>query len=49
LKISIPSPTSEDDDAPARENDIDVNIAKEKKLTNMRSSTSEQTVSLRPA
>jgi len=33
----------------ARENDIDVNIAKEKKLTNMRSSTSEQTVSLRPA
>ena len=32
----------------ARENDIDVNIAKEKKLTNMRSSTSEQTVSLRP-
>ena len=33
----------------ARENDLDVNIAKEKKLTNMRSSTAEPTVSLRPA
>ena len=29
--------------------DIDVNIVKEKKLTNMRSSTSDQTVILRPA
>ena len=31
-----------------REGDIDVNITKEKKLTNMRSSTSEATVTLRP-
>jgi len=31
-----------------RETDIDVNITKEKKLTNMRSSTSEATVTLRP-
>jgi GTP-binding protein len=32
-----------------RSGDIDVNIVKEKKLTNMRSSTSDQTVILRPA
>ena len=31
-----------------RETDLDVNITKEKKLTNMRSSTSEATVTLRP-
>ncbi len=31
-----------------REGDLDVNITKEKKLTNMRSSTSEATVTLRP-
>jgi GTP-binding protein len=31
-----------------RESDLDVNITKEKKLTNMRSSTSEATVTLRP-
>ena len=31
-----------------REGDIDVNITKEKKLSNMRSSTSEATVTLRP-
>ena len=33
----------------AREQDIDVNIVKEKKLTNMRSSTSEEGVQLLPA
>ena len=32
-----------------RSNDMNVNIVKEKKLTNMRSSTSDQTVILRPA
>ena len=32
----------------AREEDIDVNIVKEKKLTNMRSSTSEEGVHLLP-
>jgi len=32
-----------------RSGDLDVNIVKEKKLTNMRSSTSDQTVILRPA
>ena len=31
-----------------RSTDLDVNITKEKKLTNMRSSTSEATVTLRP-
>jgi len=31
-----------------REGDLDVNITKEKKLTNMRSSTAEATVTLRP-
>jgi GTP-binding protein len=31
-----------------RDTDLDVNITKEKKLTNMRSSTSEATVTLRP-
>jgi len=31
-----------------RNGDLDVNITKEKKLTNMRSSTSEATVTLRP-
>jgi len=31
-----------------RDSDLDVNITKEKKLTNMRSSTSEATVTLRP-
>ncbi len=31
-----------------RSNDLDVNITREKKLTNMRSSTSEATVTLRP-
>jgi GTP-binding protein len=31
-----------------RSSDLDVNITKEKKLTNMRSSTSEATVTLRP-
>ena len=31
-----------------RDGDLDVNITKEKKLTNMRSSTSEATVTLRP-
>jgi GTP-binding protein len=33
----------------ARDADMNVNIVKEKKLTNMRSSTSDQTVILRPA
>jgi len=33
----------------ARSNDLDVNITKEKKLTNMRASTSDQTVRLIPA
>ena len=33
----------------ARDADLNVNIVKEKKLTNMRSSTSDQTVILRPA
>jgi GTP-binding protein len=33
----------------ARSNDLDVNITKEKKLTNMRASTSDQTVRLVPA
>jgi len=32
----------------ARENDLDVNITKEKKLTNMRASTDEATVQLVP-
>jgi GTP-binding protein len=32
----------------ARENDLDVNITKQKKLTNMRSSTSDETVVLTP-
>ena len=32
----------------AREDDIDVNIAKEKKLTNMRASTSEEGIQLVP-
>jgi GTP-binding protein len=32
----------------ARDNDIDVNITKEKKLTNMRASTDEATVQLIP-
>ena len=31
-----------------REGDLEVNITREKKLTNMRSSTSEATVTLRP-
>jgi GTP-binding protein len=31
-----------------REGDLDINITKEKKLTNMRSSTAEATVTLRP-
>ena len=33
----------------AREEDIDVNIVKEKKLTNMRASTSEEGIHLLPA
>ena len=33
----------------SRSNDLDINITKEKKLTNMRASTSEQTVRLIPA
>lgn len=32
-----------------REVDLDVNITREKKLTNMRASTSDATVTLRPA
>jgi GTP-binding protein len=32
----------------ARENDLDVNITKEKKLTNIRSSTSDEAVRLTP-
>ena len=32
----------------ARENDLDVNITKEKKLTNMRASTSDEGVRLTP-
>jgi GTP-binding protein len=32
----------------ARENDLDVNITKEKKLTNMRSSTADEGVRLTP-
>ena len=32
----------------ARENDLDVNITKEKKLTNVRSSTSDEAVRLTP-
>jgi GTP-binding protein len=32
----------------ARDNDLDVNITKEKKLTNMRSSTSEESIKLTP-
>ena len=33
----------------ARENDLDVNIVQEKKLTNMRASTADEAIRLMPA